>query len=166
MNRFSPVAAVTAAAAVLLLPAGVAPASSACPPRHEHNGCRLQHARYEGTSFTFAVAAGRGVASGFGTLACTGASGAHGRREILYPPALTRAKAIVRPVVGRTYRRHFVIGSHVAGKAQRDGTIDLTVTIVSASRVRMTFAEHLRQEASGKADVCDGRSSETLRRVA
>ena len=166
MNRSARIAAAAVTAALLALPAGAAPARSACPARHEHTGCRLQQARFEGASFAFAVRAGTGVASGFGTLACTGASGAHGRREVVYPPALMRARSIDRPVVGRTYRRHVVIGSHVDGKAQRDGTIDLTVTVVSASRVRMTFTEHLRQEASGKADVCDGRSTETLRRVA
>jgi hypothetical protein len=166
MTLRSPIATAAVCAAALIAPASAAPASPACPARHEHSGCRLQQARYAGSSFTFAVRAGMGVASGFGNLTCTGSSGARGRREVLYAPTLTRPKAIPHPVVGRTYRRHFVIGSHVAGKLQRDGTIDLTVTVVSASRLRMTFAEHLRQEASGRTDTCDGRSSETLKRVA
>lgn len=121
MNLTAPIAAAVCAA-VVIAPAAAAPSSAACPARHEHAGCRLQQARYAGASFTFAVRTGVGVASGFGELTCTGSSGARGRREVIYPPTLTRAQGISRPIVGRTYRRHFVIGSHVAGKPQRDGT--------------------------------------------
>ena len=159
------IAGCAVAGTVTVAVAGTIPASasSSCKPRKEASGCVLKNAVYSLRDSRFAVSLGKGEASSDGTVTCVGSDGTSGTSNVLYGsyPELV----VMNPKVGKSYKRTLHITRDLAAGQAAEGTVVLTVNVMTAKQARITYVEDVDNVLQNGTSKCHGRTSALLKRV-
>ena len=69
------------------------------------------------------------------------------------------------PRSGQTYHRHFDINADSSPTVKNQVSLDLTVKLMSATKMTMTFNEHIVSMYNGETSTCSGSTTEAMKRV-